>query len=72
MSSVARIDTIHRLFYTFAVLTLMSLFGLAVTGNAWYWVPFIASPFLAYRQTMKLPFDHPLRVYLRGRVDAWF
>jgi len=72
MSTVARIEMSHRLFYTFVTLTLVSVFGLAVTGSAWYWLPFLASPFLAYRQTMKLPHDHPLRIYIRGRVDAWF
>jgi hypothetical protein len=35
-------------------------------------LPFFGGPVLAYRQVMKLPYDHPLRIYLRGRVDAWF
>jgi hypothetical protein len=72
MSTVSRIDTIHRMFQFFVVLTLIAFLGLVVTGNAWYWLPFFGGPVLAYRQVMKLPYDHPLRIYLRNRVDAWF
>jgi hypothetical protein len=62
---------IHRLFHAFVALTLLALFGLAVTGSAWFWVAIFGCPYLAYRQVEKLPYDHPLRIYLRGRVDAW-
>ncbi len=56
----------------FVVVSLFSFFGLAVTGNAWFWIGSIGGAMAAYKAAMGLPFDHPLRIYLRGRVDAWF
>ncbi len=65
-------QTNHQMFIILVGVSVFSFFGLAVTGNAWFWIGSIGGAMAAYKAAMGLPFDHPLRIYLRGRVDAWF